>query len=235
MPRNFKSISFNGFDVELRFKSIKNLNLYVCPPDGQIRVSAPKGLSTQEVKAFLISKSTWIKQKQQKYRSRTSEAALTFLDGEIHYYCGTPYQLHIIEHNEAGKVKLIDGQLTMQIRPDTSIEKRLLILNNWYRQQLKNYIPPIIRKYETLMRVTVNEFRIKRMKTRWGSCNPHAKRIWINLELAKKPAECLEYIVVHEMVHLLEASHNLRFKALMGKYMPHWKQYRKKLNQLPVS
>jgi len=131
-------------------------------------------------------------------------------------------------------VELSHQTITLFVHPDSHVEKRQAVLNEWYRQQLKSQLPEVIAKYERLMGVKVNEFGIKKMKTKWGTCNPIAKRIWLNLELAKKPPELLEYVVVHEMVHLLERSHNKRFVTLMTQFMPKWKFYKDELNQLAV-
>jgi len=228
-------IQLNELDVEVIKKDIKNVHLSVYPPNGRVRVSAPNAMSLDTLRVFIISKLGWIKKQQQKLLSQEREAKREFIDRESHFYNGRRYLLKIIKHNAPAKVELKHNELEMYIRSGTSVLKRQSVLNEWYRIQLKKSIPALIPKYEKLMGVKVNQFGVKRMKTRWGSCNPKAKRIWLNLELSKKPSECLEYIVVHEMLHLLESRHNDRFVSLMDKYMPKWKYYKEELNRMPTS
>jgi len=158
-----------------------------------------------------------------------------FLNRESHYYCGKRYLLEIIEQKKPPCVVLKYNTIEMHVRPSASYEKKKAVLDGWYRQQLKEAIPSLIEKYEVKMGVEVAEFGIKKMRTRWGTCNINARRIWLNLELAKKPPECLEYIVVHEMVHLLERKHNDRYRAFMDLYLPMWRIVKEELNRLPVS
>ncbi len=152
----------------------------------------------------------------------------------IHFFNGNRYLLKVIEHDAPAKVELKPQTIELYVRPGTSKEKRQIIVNEWNRKQLKKSIPTIIRKYEKLMNIEIHDFGVKKMKTKWGTCNVDAKRIWLNLELAKKPGEYLEYVVVHEMVHLLEPTHNNRFITLMNQFMPKWKFFRDELNRLPV-
>ncbi|MBC7695203.1 MAG: M48 family metallopeptidase, partial [Burkholderiales bacterium] len=155
---------------------------------------------------------------------------------ESHYYQGKRYLLRVIEKDAAPQVLLkAKTYIELYVRPDTSNEQRHSILNEWYRTELKKQIQPLVDKWQEKIGVTVNDWQVKQMKTKWGTCNIEKRRIWINLELAKKPIQCLEYIVVHEMIHLLERHHNDRFLSLMEKYMPQWKFYKEELNRLPVS
>ena len=222
-------------DVEIIQKDIKNVHLSVYPPKGRVKVSAPESMSVDTIRVFVISKLGWIKKQQNKICSQERETSREYLDRESHYFFGKLYLLKVTEHNAPPIVKLNHNTLELIIRPDTPLIKRQTILYEWYRSQMKQVLPDIINKYEKVMDVEVAEFGIKRMKTKWGTCNPAAKRIWLNLELAKKPVECLEYIVVHEMAHLLERTHNDRFVALMDKFMPKWRFHRDELNRLPVS
>ena len=205
----------------------------VMPNDTSADVSFIFELS--EPIAFVISKLTWIRKQQQKLQAQAREAARDYVERESHYFKGERYLLKIIEHKHPPKVVLDHSTMMLYIRRNTATEKRAAILNEWYRGQLKQQIPDLIQKYEKLMDVSVKEFGVKKMKTKWGTCNPVAQRIWLNLELAKKPIELLEYVVVHEMVHLLERSHNRRFVLLMDKFMPKWKFYKDELNRLPIS
>ena len=215
-------------------KAIKNVHLSVYPPDGSVRVSAPDSMSLDTIRIFVISKLGWIRRQQQKFQSQEREAPRDYIDRESHYLWCKRYLLTIIEHNDPPKLDISHKYLKLYIRPETSCDKRQTIMNEWYRQQLKTQLPDVITQYEKLIGVKVNTFGVRKMKTRWGTCNPIAQRICLNLELAKKPVECLEYIVVHEMVHLLEPSHNNHFVALMDQFMPKWKFYKDELNRLPV-
>jgi predicted metal-dependent hydrolase len=215
MTTEIEKLKLNDLNVEVIQKNIKHLHLRVCPPNGRVKVSAPESMAMNVIRVFVISKLNWIKKQQIKLRAQAREAPREYVDRENHYFSGKCYLLKVIEHNAPAKVKLNSQTIELFVRPQTPIEKRRSLLNEWYRQQLKSVVPQIIEKYEKLMDVSVCEFGIKLMKTKWGTCNPKAKRIWLNLELAKKPSECLEYIVVHEMVHLLEQSHNSRFVSYM--------------------
>ena len=186
------------------------------------------------IRVFAISKLNWIKKQQAKLKNQEREAPREFLNRESHYFKGKRYLLRIIEQDAAPMVELKHSKIKLFVRPQTSKEKMKYILDEWYRSQLKTSLPALIEKWEKKMHVRVNEFGIKKMKTKWGTCNRAAKRIWLNLELAKKPAECLEYIVVHEMVHLLERNHNDRFIALMNEFMPKWRFYKEELNRSPL-
>lgn len=220
--------------AELNYKAIKNVHLSVYPPDGNVRVSVPRSMSEDTIRAFVISKLNWIKGQQQKLRNQEREAPREFINRESHYYNGERYLLKVVERNTRGMIELRHNSLVLHIKTGSTVEQRRRLLNEWYRKQLKASIPAIIEKYEKILNVKVAEFGVKRMKTKWGTCNPTAGRIWINLELAKKPPECLEYIVVHEMMHLLEPSHNKRFVLLMDRFMSKWQFYRDELNRLPV-
>ena len=221
--------------IQVIQKDIKNVHLSVYPPDGKVKVSAPSSMPLDNLRVFVISKLTWIRKQQQKLQAQARETARDYVERESHYFKGERYLLKIIEHKHPPKVVLDHSTMMLYIRRNTATEKRAAILNEWYRGQLKQQIPDLIQKYEKLMDVSVKEFGVKKMKTKWGTCNPVAQRIWLNLELAKKPIELLEYVVVHEMVHLLERSHNRRFVLLMDKFMPKWKFYKDELNRLPIS
>jgi len=220
--------------VDVVQKDIKNIHLSVYPPTGRVRISAPSRMGLDTIRVFAISKLGWIKKQQAKLNKQEREAPREYLNRESHYYQGKRYLLKVIEKDAAPKVVLRHSSIELQIRPDSGIEKMEAILDNWYRERLKETIPELIAKWEKKIQVQVNEFGIKKMKTRWGTCNREAKRIWLNLELAKKPGECLEYIVVHEMVHLMERKHNDRFISLMAEFMPKWRLYKEVLNRSPL-
>lgn len=220
----------NSPELELTRKRVKYLRIRVCPPDGQIKISAPYRMPLVTIENFVREKQGWIDKQQAKIRARKPKPAKTYEEGEVHYLWGNPYVLRIVETNAPASVQLRSETMELAIRPDSSKEKREAALDAWYREQLKLKIPEFIQKYEPRMGVQVKEFNVKKMKTRWGSCNPRAQRIWLSLELTQKPVECLEYVVVHEMVHLLEASHNKRFWGLVEEFLPGWTTAKYSLN-----
>ncbi len=230
-----QQINLGDIKIDVFYKDIKNIHLSVHPPSGRVRISSPHRISLDTLRVFAISKLSWIKKQQQKLRSQEREAQRDFITRESHYYLGKRYLLKVIEHHSPPKVVIKHDTIELYVKPDTDKEKRQSILNEWYRERLKEIIPAYIEKWEKSMNVKVNEWAIKRMKTRWGTCNIKAQRIWINLELAKKPIHCLEYIIVHEMVHLLERKHNDKFKAYLNQFLPQWKQHRQELNRFPIS
>lgn len=229
-----QQIMLGDIRVDVAHKDIKNLHLSVYPPSGRVRISAPLRMGLETIRIFAISKLSWIKKQQNKIRGQERETAREYITRESHYYLGKRYLLKIIEHNASPKVEIKHGTIEIYIRPNTGLEKRKEILDEWYRQSLKEIIPGIIAQYENKLKVNVAEFAVKKMKTKWGTCTREAKRIWLNLELAKKLKECIEYIVVHEMVHLLERHHNERFIAYMDKFLPKWRFYKEELNKSPL-
>jgi len=229
-----QQIRLGDIDIDVVYKDIKNVHLSVYPPAGKVRISAPLRMDLDTVRVFAISKLGWIKKQQTKLREQQREAPRDFLNRESHYYLGKRYLLKIIEHNASPDVALKHDRIELFVRPNSSPEKMKIVLEQWYRQRLKEIIPGYIETYEQKMNVEVNEFGIKKMKTKWGTCNREARRIWLNLELAKKPLHCLEYIIVHEMVHLLERKHNEIFVAYMNKFLPKWRSYKEELNQHPL-
>ena len=228
-------VQLGNIAVDVVLKDIKNVHLSVYPPSGRVRISAPSRMSLDTIRVFAISKLDWIKQQQKKLREQERETPREYLDRESHYVWGKRYLLKVIESDEAPSVELKHSKMILLVRPGTNKGKKQAIVAEWYREQLKNAAPSVISKWELLMGVKVERFFVQQMKTKWGSCNPTAKSIRLNTDLAKKPRECLEYIVVHEMAHLLEATHNSRFNALMDQFMPKCQFYRDQLNQLPVS
>jgi len=229
-------IEVSNFSIDVIRKSIKNMHLSVYPPTGRVRIAAPLNVDDEAVKLFAISKLAWIKKNQRKFEMQERQMPRVFEQRESHYFEGKRYLLRVTEQNAPPRVELkTKTYIDLFIRPNATIEQRQNCINEWYRNQLKNQIPQLIAKWEPIIGVSVSDWGVKQMKTKWGTCNIEQKRIWINLELAKKPYNCLEYIIVHEMIHLLERHHNDRFYSLMEKYMPQWKFYKEELNRLPVS
>lgn len=228
-------ITVQDLEVEVVRKKIKNLHLGVYPPQGRVRISAPLHVDDETIRLTVISRLAWIRRHQKRFQEQCRQSQRELVGGESHYYRGKRYLLRVKEHNAPPAIRIINNTtMEMSVRPGTDREKREAILNQWYRIQLKKEIPPLIEKWEPKLGVQVAEWGIRRMKTRWGTCNIPARRIWINLELAKKPYLCLEYIVVHEMMHLLERNHTKRFTQLMDQFLPLWRQYREELNQSPL-
>lgn len=229
-------IEISDFTIDIERKSIKNMHLSVYPPSGRVRIAVPLNIDDEAVRLFAISKLAWIKKNQRKFKEQERQSPRIFGNRESHYFEGRRYLLRVTELDAVPKVLIkTKTYIDLYVRPNTSIEQKNAILNDWYRQQLKKQIPVFIEKWEKVIGVSVSDWGVKQMKTKWGTCNIEQKRIWINLELAKKPISCLEYIIVHEMIHLLERHHNVYFLALMDKYMPHWKLHKDELNRLPVS
>lgn len=225
-----------GMDVEVVRKNIKHLHLAVHPPEGRVRVSAPFRLTDDDVRLAVISRLGWIRKRQAAFKKQARQSAREMVTGESHFVQGRRYRLDVVQQVGAAAIRLRNSTiLELRVPPGTDRDKREEILNRWYRARLKKEIVQLIPKWEAIIGVTVSEWGVRKMKTRWGTCNIEARRIWINLELAKKPTQCLEYIVVHEMVHLLERHHNERFLALMDQYLPSWRLMRDMLNREPLA
>jgi predicted metal-dependent hydrolase len=227
-------IQLGDIAVDVVRKDIRNVHLSVHPPTGRVRIAAPERMSLDTVRVFAIAKLPWIKKQQGKLLEQERETAREYIDRESHYVWGRRYLLKVIEADLPRSVDLSHGSMILLLRPGTETAKRQAMLDEWYREQLRTALPPLIEKWERLIGVKVRRVFVQRMKTKWGSCNHRAGSIRLNTDLARKPRECLEYIVVHEMVHLLEPTHNDRFMALMDQFMPKWQLYRDTLNTLPV-
>jgi hypothetical protein len=222
--------------IDVVRKDIKNLHLAVYPPDGRVRIATPLKLDDEAVRLFAISKIAWIKRHQAQFDAQPRQSKREFVSGESHYFQGHRYLLNVIYHQGAPKIVIRNmTYIDLYVREDRTEAQRQRVMMEWYRQHLKNDIPPLIAKWEEVMGVTVNDWGVKQMKTKWGTCNIEAGRIWLNLELAKKPSHCLEYIIVHEMLHLLERHHNERFVAYMNKFLPNWRFYKEELKHYPLS
>lgn len=222
-------------EIEIVRKEIKNMHLAVYPPHGRIRLAAPIKTDSEVMRLFAISKLGWIKKNVKTFKEQARETPRDYVSGESHYFQGRRYLLNVIE--QAGRSRIeIQGTKTINLylKSGSTKEQRSKIMKEWYRKCLKDQLPALIEKWEKIIGVKADEWGVKQMKTKWGACNIEAKRIWINLELAKKPLVCLEYIIVHELVHLLERNHNDKFVAHMNTFMPKWRLCRDELNSLPV-
>lgn len=229
-------IEVNGLIVDVVRKQIKNLHLAVYPPNGRIRVAAPMRVNDEAVRLAVISKLGWIKRQQVKFEEQERESIREYVSGESHYFQGNRYLLNVIEHNGTPYVKIRNKKrIDLFIRPNSTHTQRERVFSAWYREHLREVLSSLIAKWEKKIGVRADDWVIKKMKTKWGSCNIENRRILINLELAKKSERCLEYIVAHELIHLLERLHNDKFLSLMNKFMPNWKQYRDELNRMPLA
>ena len=216
-------IEIRGIEVEIVRKDIKHLHLGVYPPEGRVRVAAPLRLDNDAVRLAVISRLAWIRRKRAEFEGQDRQSRREFVTGESHYFEGRRYRLDVVESTGSTGIRLRDNAwMEMRVRPGTGRDAREAMLYHWYRARLRERIPEMIAKWEPRIGVKVAEWRIRRMKTRWGTCNPEAGRIWLNSELAKKPVSCLEYVVVHEMIHLLERGHNDRFRGTLNRVMPGW-------------
>lgn len=231
-----EQISISNITIDIVRKDIKNIHLAVYPPSGRVRLAAPLNISDDAIRLFVISKIAWIKRNQRKFEEQERIAVRVYKQRESHYFLGQRYLLNVIEQNATPKVVVRSKTyIDLYIRPNISTKKREEIMTEWFRAELKKLIPPIIEKWGKVTNIQVNDWQIKLMKTKWGSCNIEEKKIWINLELIHKPLHCLEYIILHEMIHLIERHHNEKFQYYMDTYMPNWKYIRTELNKLPVS
>lgn len=231
----FTQVQLGDISVDVILKDIKNVHLSVHPPTGRVRISAPARMSIDTIRVFAISKLPWIRQQQRKLTEQERETQREYLDRESHYLWGKRYLLKVVEEDAAPSVEVKHNRLVLRVRPGSSEPKKRAIVEEWYREQLKKTVPPLIAKWEPRLGVKVGGVFVQRMKTKWGSCNTSRQTIRLNSDLTKKPRACLDYIVVHEMLHLLERRHNERFTVLMDKYLPQWKLRRDELNAAPLA
>lgn len=230
------TIEVRGIPVEIVRKDIKNLHVGVYPPSGRVRVAAPLRLDDEAVRLAVITRLGWIRRQQEGFQQQDRQSQREMVTGESHFFLGRRYRLDVIEHDGPASVELPNNTtMLLRVRPGLDQAGRDAVLQRWYRRRLREQLPALLAKWEPKIGVQVAELRIKKMKTRWGTCNREAKRIWLNLELVKKPASCLEYILVHEMVHFLERHHNERFRDLMDDLMPQWRLHREELNRAPLA
>jgi predicted metal-dependent hydrolase len=226
----------SGIRVAVVRKSIKNLHLGVYPPDGRVRVAVPLQVSNAAVRVAVITKLRWIRRQQAAFAQQARQSSREMVDGETHYFLGRRYRLALAEAPGKATIALRSrAVLELRGRPDLTAAGRERALQSWYRERLREIAAPLIEKWQATLGVPVAAWGIKRMKTKWGSCNATAQRIWLNLELAKKPPECLEYLIVHELAHLLVRHHDDRFQALMDRHLPRWRSIRKALNAAPLA
>lgn len=220
--------------VDVVRKDIKNVHLSVHPPNGRTRIAAPRHISDAAIRAFVVGKLGWIRAQQQKLQEQERETSREYLDRETHFVWGQRCLLRIVEREAPPAVEWYQRRLTLSVRPNTPSERRAEILEAWYRAQLRAAAKPLVELWQERLEVRPTSLFVRRMRTRWGSCNPKTGTISLNTDLAKKPADCLEYIIVHELTHLIEPTHNARFVAVMDRCFPGWTHRREMLNRLPL-
>jgi predicted metal-dependent hydrolase len=228
-------LNLGGVAIDVTFKDIKNVHLSVYPPRGRVRIAAPRRMRLDTVRVFAISKLGWIKQQQRKLQKQDREPQREYLDRESHYVWGKRYLLKVSESENPPVIELKGNRMLLPVRPGADKKKRHNLLEEWYRGQLRELVPGMIAKWERRIGVKVARFFVQRMKTKWGSCNPDRRSIRLNTDLAKKPRGCLEYIIVHEMAHLLVRRHDDRFRGLMDRHLPNWEYLRETLNNSPLA
>ncbi len=228
-------LTVRGIEVDVVYKDIKNLHITVHPPVGRVRVAAPTRFDDDQVRLAVVGRLAWIKRQQAELQAVERQSEREMMTGESHYVWGVRRRLKVIARPGRPHLELDGDRLVLYVPAGTPQEKRLAYLDKWYRQQLREVVPGLIGKWEQELGVTVPKWTIRRMKTKWGSCNRETRHIWLNVELAKKHPDCLEYIVVHEMTHYFDRNHGERFTALMDKTLPDWRTRREQLNGAPLA
>ena len=223
-------VIINGIPTKINRKSIKNMHLYVKPPDGHVEVSVPMSLSDESIEMFIRTKIGWIKRQQEQFLSQQRQTKREYVSGEAFYLWGVQYYL-LVNYSNKGNSLVIDGdKAILTVRKESTASQRESYVNEWYRFALKKEVERLLPKWEKATSFYADSWQTKYMTTRWGTCNVQSKKIWLNLQLAKKPTECLEYVILHELIHLKEKNHNSIFIENMDNYMPNWREIRKLLN-----
>jgi len=223
------TLVISGILINISKKSVKEMRLYVKPPDGNVTVSAPLSMSNEAIELFVRSKISWIKKQVERFDKQPRQSKRKYVSGETLYVWGEPYYLQI-EYGSKNSLALSGDKAIFTVKRNTAAAQREKFIREWYRKQLKNEVERLLPKWEKITGLKCNSWQIKYMTSRWGTCKPKARKICLNLQLAKKPPECLEYIILHELAHILEKYHNERFKSFVGKYMPKWKEIKSILN-----
>jgi hypothetical protein len=230
-----ETIQIGELEIKVTRKGVKHVHLSVYPPDGRVTLVAPTATRLDVARAYAISKLGWIHEQQSKLRKQARETPRQFVTRESHYLWGRRYLLTVAHANAKPIVRLDHRRITLTVRPESSAEKRAEVMHEWHKSLLHGVVPMLIRKWEAKLGVQVKRYFLQRMKTKWGGCNRRAGHIRLNTELVKKPKDLLEYIIVHEMVHLLEPTHSARFTEILDRHYPTWREARAELNELPLS
>ena len=228
-------INISDIGVYIEYKDIKNLHIGVYPPNGKVRVASPLHMNDDAIRLAVISRLSWIKKQIKSFQEQKRESKSEMVSGESHYFLGKRYLLDVIYDSNKHFIVLKHSKIELHIKKNTTTENRYKLLLEWYRIELKKIVEKLIKKWEEKLNIELNGWQIKKMKTKWGSCNIEKKYLTLNLYLARVPVECIEYIVVHEIVHLFERHHNNNFEKYMDSYLPQWREYRKKLQEISLS
>ncbi len=230
-----ETIQIGELSILVTKKDIKNVHLSVHPPDGRVTLAAPKATRLDVARAYAISKLGWIRGQQKKLKTQARESPRQFVERESHYLWGRRHLMAITYRESKPNVSLDHKRISLTVRPGSDRKKRVALIHEWHKSLLHEVIPPLIAKWEKKLKVKVGKYFLQRMKTKWGGCNPVAGNIRLNTELVKKPKDLLEYVIVHEMVHLLEPTHNERFVTILQEHYPTWREARSELNELPLT
>lgn len=227
-------MEISGIKIEVQKKNIKNLHLVVAPPEGKVRVSAPMHLSDESIAMFIRTKLGWIKKQQEKFKKQPRQTEREYVSGETLYVWGQQYFLRVDYSYKGNSLVLEGNKAILTVRKESTASQREAFVNEWYRALLKEKIETYLPKWEKITGLHCDSWQTKYMTTRWGTCNTNTGKIWLNLQLAKKPIECLEYVILHELTHLKVRNHSKEFVALMDQYMPYWREIKKLLNDLKL-
>ena len=227
-------IEISGIPVAIQKKNIKNMHLYVKPPEGRVELSAPLNMSDESISLFVRTKLGWIRKQQEKFKTQARQSAREYVSGETLYLWGEAYYLNVKFSGKGNSLVIEGGEATLTVRENSTAEQRVRWVNEWYREQLKVQVQKYLPKWEAITGLHPTSWQTKYMTTRWGTCNTKTGKVWLNLQLAKKPVECLEYVILHELLHLKVKNHGSEFVALMDEYMPYWREVRKKLNDFKL-
>ena len=227
-------IELSGITIDIQKKNIKNMHLAVLPPDGKVRVSAPMHLSDESIAMFVRTKLVWIKKQQEKFANQPRQSEREYISGETLYVFGKQYFLRVMYSYKGNSLVLKGNEAILTVRKESTARQREAFVNEWYRDLLKERINVYLPKWEQITGLYCNSWQTKYMTTRWGTCNTNTRKIWLNLQLAKKPIECLEYVILHELAHLKVKNHGEDFIAILDTYMPYWRDTRKLLNELKL-
>lgn len=224
-------LQIGNISIAITKKNIKNMYIRVLPPDGKVQITAPYSTGDDAIRMFAVSRMSWIKKQHANFEAQARQTKRQYVTGESYYVWGRRYRLDVQYSNIRNEVRILGEKLVLQVRKESSTIQKENVLNEWYREQLKRAIPEVLKKCEHIVGISCAEWQVKNMRTKWGTCNIEKRRIWLNLQLAKKSPECLAYVITHELVHLLERNHNDRFKKYMDQFFPNWRAVKETLNQ----
>ena len=230
-----EGFAIGGIHVEVVKKAIKNLHLTVHPPQGRVRIVAPERMQLDTIRLYAISKLPWLRRQISELQAQARESSREYVNRESHFVWGSRYLLKVVEREAAHTVELRKRELVLAVRPGTSEAQRHEILAAWYRAQVRTTVAPLLAKWQRILKVEARAIFVRQMKTKWGSCNPRKSTIRFNTDLAKKPLACLEYVLVHELAHIIEPTHSDRFRAILSRHLPHWPHLRDQLNRAPLA